>query len=138
VEDLHQLHQFPLWCKEQNVENWLPQGLQLRCRQVFVSAEAEPSRLQNDVMESLQTLQGINHVEEEVQTKIGYSLDAAVVFQGNPIGVEADGPFHFVGQLQSPNGATLLKRRQLRAMEGWKLVAIQYWEWNDIDKGNES
>ena len=76
-------------------------------------------------------------VEEEVlTTNSGYSIDAVVTFRGERIGVEVDGPAHFVGQSQSPNGATVLKHRQLRALEDWKLVIIPYWNWNEMDKGS--
>jgi RAP domain/FAST kinase-like protein, subdomain 2 len=137
IEGIFQLHQFQLWCKEQNMENWLPPKLQLQCLESFVSADVKPSFLQNNVIESLRTLQGgVSLIEEEVSTQSGYSLDAVVVFQGIQIGVEVDGPFHFVGRSQSPNGATLLKHRQLCALEGWKLASIPYWEWNELDKGS--
>jgi RAP domain len=55
--------------------------------------------------------------------------------------VEVDGPSHFVGQSsQVPTGATVLKRRQLQKLEqGWmKLVAIPYWEWDEIDTGSNT
>jgi beta-xylosidase len=40
-----------------------------------------------------------------------------------------DGPSHFVGR--KPNGATLLKRRQLRHL-GWRLVSFRYWDWQEL------
>jgi RAP domain/FAST kinase-like protein, subdomain 1 len=135
--ELCQLHQFQLWCIEQTGASWFPNELSQQCRQAFVSAEAAPSWLQNEVMESLRTTQGVSLVEVEVSTPSGYSLDAVVVFHGNRNnGVEVDGPFHFVGQSKSPNGATLLKRRQLSTLEGWKLITIPYWEWDAIDTGS--
>ena len=73
---------------------------------------------------------------EVLTTKSGYSLDAVVMFRGEKIGVEVDGPTHFVGRSQSPYGKTVLKRRQLHALEGWRLVAIPYWEWKANDKGS--
>jgi RAP domain/FAST kinase-like protein, subdomain 1 len=119
VEEVRQLHQFHLWCHE-----------------AFVSEEAVSSLFQNNVVETLRTLPDVSQVEVEVLAESGYNLDAVIVYQGERIGVEVDGPFHFVGSpsSQSPNGATLLKRRQLRALEGWKLVAIPYWEWEEIEK----
>jgi RAP domain len=135
VEGISQLHQFQLWCKEQTGASWLPDELRTLCRQVFVCAEAEPSQLQNDVAAALRAVQGVSQVQEEVLTQCGYSLDAAVVFQGNRIGVEVDGPSHFVGRSHSIKGSTLLKHRQLRALEDWKLVTIPYWEWNAINTG---
>jgi RAP domain/FAST kinase-like protein, subdomain 1/FAST kinase-like protein, subdomain 2 len=137
VENIGQLHQFQLWCQEQTGASWFPDKLSQQCRQVFVSAEAKPSRLQNHVVESLRALEAVSQVEVEVSTKSGYSLDAVVMFRGERIAVEVDGPSHFVGgQSRSANGATVLKHRQLRALEGWNLVTIPYWEWNAIDTGS--
>ena len=102
-----------------------------------MSADSVPSRLQNDVVAALRRLRDVSHVQVEVVTQSGYSLDAVIVFRGNRIGVEVDGPSHYVGQTQSPNGATLLKRRQLRTLEGWTLVTIPYWEWYAIDTGSD-
>jgi RAP domain len=70
----------------------------------------------NNVVAALADLQDVTCVEVEVPTSIGYRLDAVVVFQGNRIGVEVDGPSHYVGRSESLNGATLLKHRQLRAL----------------------
>jgi RAP domain/FAST kinase-like protein, subdomain 2 len=134
VDTLCQLHQFHLWCKERHGPSWFPDELSQRCWEAFVSTKTEQSRLQNDVVEALQTVRGVSHVEVEVSTDSGYSLDAVVGFQGNRVGVEVDGPFHFLGQSQSPNGATVLKHRQLRALESWKLISVPYWEWGEIGK----
>jgi RAP domain len=102
----------------------------------FVSQKGTSSQFQNDVVASLVTLQKVSHVQAEFHTKIGYSLDAVIVYRGNRIGVEVDGPFHFVGcRSQTPNGNTVLKQRQLRTLEGWKLVSIPYWEWDEICDG---
>ena len=69
---------------------------------------------------------------EEVRTAQGYSLDAVVVVAGCEVAVEVDGPSHFVGRV--PTGATALKQRQLRAA-GWALLAVPYWEWNEMGGG---
>ena len=37
---------------------------------------------------------------------------------------------------QVPTGATVLKRRQLRAA-GWSLVVVPYWEWNALGREND-
>jgi RAP domain len=137
IEELGQLHQLQLWYREQTgATSWYPDELIKRCQQAFVSAEASPSRLQKDVEAALGKLQDVSCVEVEVSTVSGYTLDAVVTFRGERIGVEVDGPAHFVGQSQSPNGATVLKHRQLRALEDCKLVTIPYWNWNEMDKGS--
>ncbi len=56
----------------------------------------------------------------------GYSLDLVVEWRDERLGVEVDGPSHFVGR--EPNGTTLLKRRQLRHL-GWRLVSATHWKW---------
>ena len=63
-------------------------------------------------------------------------MDALVTLNnGERIAVEVDGPSHFLGRSQQPNGATLLKRRQLRHFE-WRLVSVPYWAWdrNEIEE----
>jgi ribonuclease HI len=140
-EDLCQLHQLQLWCKEQTgaQASWFPDELSQRCQAAFVSAEVELSCLQNNVVAALGKLQDITSVEVEVSTNSGYSLDAVVVFLGKKIGVEVDGPSHFVGQSQSPNGSPILKRRQVRALEkSLKLISVPYWEWIAIKKQGSS
>jgi hypothetical protein len=42
---------------------------------------------------------------------------------------------HFFGQV--PTGATVLKRRQLRAA-GWALLPVPYWEWNALGKSPDA
>jgi RAP domain len=138
VEEIHQLHQFQLWCQEQTGASWYPDELSRLCRLSFVSAATEPSRLQNDVVTTLGKLQDVSCVEVEVSTKSGYSLDAIVTFRGERIGVEVDGPSHFVGRSQSPKGSTILKLRQVRVLESLKLVSVPYWQWNGIDKGSST
>ena len=49
-------------------------------------------------------------LEEEFLTQSGYRLDALVQVDGKKIGVEVDGPSHFVGRKLT--GGTILKRRQ--------------------------
>ena len=51
--------------------------------------------------------------------------------EGREVALEVDGPHHFVGR--TVNGATALKRRQLRAA-GWPLLSVPYWEWNELEK----
>lgn len=62
----------------------------------------------------------------------GYTLDWLVQWRGVSLGVEVDGPRHFLGR--RPSGATALKRRQVRAF-GTPLVSIPYWEWDGMRDG---
>ena len=61
----------------------------------------------------------------EIHTAEGYSVD--IILPERRIALEVDGPHHFT-QHGKPTGATVLKRRQLRAT-GWSMVAIPYYEW---------
>jgi RAP domain len=139
VEKLRQLHQLKLWSQEQAGISWYPDPLSLRCREVFASIKVEPSRKQNDIVNSLRALENVSHVEQQVQAKeSGYILDAVIVYRGIEIGVEINGPSHFVGRSQTPNGRTILKHRQVRAYDSsLKLVSVPYWEWDAIDAGSD-
>ena len=125
--DLHlrQFHQYSLWLDERSLP-WprLPEALAARCHAAFCAVEGRPSRLQRDVVASLKKL-GLEP-QEEVRTSHGYSLDAVMRVDGRDVAVEVDGPSHFVGR--QPTGATMLKRRQLRAF-GWPLLSVPFWEW---------
>ena len=108
----------------------MPPDVRERCRQAFASEDASPSQLQRNVAAALKDL-GLR-VREEVRTAEGYSIDVVVATaDGHEVGVEVDGPSHFVGTSRTPNGATLLKRRQLRAA-GWALLPVPYWEWDAL------
>jgi hypothetical protein len=131
-KQLSQLHQFHLWCKENNAADWFSDELKSRCRDAFVSPKNKTSRFQEHVVASLGSLPEVSQVQEEVRTKVGYSLDAFIVYRGDRVGVEIDGPSHFVGRSSTPTGSTVLKHRQLRALEGWKLISIAYREWDEI------
>ncbi|KAL7523151.1 hypothetical protein ACHAXR_000043, partial [Thalassiosira sp. AJA248-18] len=71
---------------------------------------------------------------EEVLTKGGYRLDALVSVNGSKVGIEVDGPTHFVGR--KPTGSTILKHRQVTRLEGIPIVSVPYWEWDDLEKDN--
>ena len=64
----------------------------------------------------------------------GYSIDAVVEVNGKTVGVEVDGPSHFIGDSRSLLGRTILKRRQVPAIDGIELVSVPYWEWNMLGK----
>ena len=58
------------------------------------------------------------------------SIDESVHMNGEKIGVEVDGPTHFLGK--KPKGHTLLKRRQVAAIDGIRVLSVPYWEWNKL------
>ena len=117
---------------ERGRSDWRPSDPLLeRCRAAFGS-EGRPSQMQRNVGVALASLE--LRLEEEVVLHEGYSLDFVVVWRGERVGVEVDGPFHFIDH--EPNGATQLKRRQLRHL-GWRLVSVPYWEWDEVDASSQ-
>lgn len=134
---LCQLHQWNIWRKEiaGNDANYsaLPTHIEKRCYEEFTNQALQSSELQRDVMSTL-TLMGIE-VDEEVRTQSGYSLDAVVCgVNGASIGLEVDGPHHFVDR--KPTGSTILKHRQVAAIDGMPCISVPYWEWNDLGQSS--
>lgn len=78
-------------------------------------------------------------VREEVTTDEGYSVDLIVEYDDDGegegrirrIGVEVDGPSHYIGKTQRPTGGTSLKQRQLERLGGLRMVSVPYWEWHE-------
>jgi hypothetical protein len=131
TEGYFQLYQWQLWQEEVKSGINLPPALCEKCRQAFISRLPQPSRLQNDVISVLSSI-GMSP-EEEVLTPSGYRLDAQVEVNGEKVGIEVDGPSHFVNQ--DPTGSTLLKRRQVNNLDYIPIVSVPYWEWNKL--GND-
>ena len=127
IENMRQLHQWRLWhTGERGRSERLPCAALLeRCGTAFTREEGRPSQTQLQVGAALVSL-GLRP-EEEVRLAEGYSIDLVVKWRGKRVGVEVDGPSHFVGR--EPTGAMLLKRRQLRHL-GWRLVSGLYWKWD--------
>jgi hypothetical protein len=126
-QNLCQLQQWRLWhAGERGCSHGLPSDTLLkRCRAALASVERHPSGLQRQVGAALTSL--VLRLEKEVVLHEGYSLNFVAEWSGERVGVEVDGPSHFA--LREPNGATLLKRRQMRHL-GWRLVSVPYWEWD--------
>jgi hypothetical protein len=129
-EDLRQLHQWQLWQDELKSDINLPPALRDKCRQAFVSESYQSSRFQDDVVSVLSSI-GMS-LEEEVLTCSGYRLDALVEVNGMKIGIEVDGPSHFI--IQEPTGSTILKRRQVSTLDDIQITSVPYWEWNKLGK----
>ena len=132
-EELSQLHQWHLWHSKEKSSVGLPEQLREKCHQVFHEAGTSSSKLQNDVISEL-NLMGLRPVGEFL-TPSGYSLDVLVEFNGKTIGIEVDGPSHYIRGL--PNGATALKRRQVSTIDKIPLVSVPYWEWNRLGNDQE-
>ena len=127
---LFQLYQWHLWQTKENSSAGLPQDLCDRCYQAFISVDPTISKLQEDVVAQLSSI-GLEP-QEEVLVDSGYRIDAIVEVNGKTFGVEVDGPYHFIGRSRSPLGSTILKRRQVPAIDGIELVSVSYWEWNAL------
>jgi len=95
-----------------------------------ISLTANPSRLQDDVISVLASI-GLQP-EEEVLTKSGYHIDALVEANGKKIGIEVDGPTHFVGR--KPTGSMLLKHRQVNTLDEIEVISVPYWEWDSLGR----
>jgi len=130
LENLTQLHQWQLWQEEINSDISLPSSLQKRCYEAFISQEIKQSKLQDDVISILSSM-GLQP-QEEVLMESGYRIDAVVEVNGKQIAVEVDGPSHFIDREMT--GSTILKHRQVAALDRIKVVSVPYWEWNKLKK----
>jgi len=127
--NLAQLHQWSLWHQEIGKDSALPLDWRERCFKAFMGKQGRPSRLQEDVVGMLASLDMVVSVEEQVLNTSGYRLDAVVTLRtGQKVGVEVDGPNRFVGRSQQPTGGTMIKRRQLVSVDGCCVVSVPYWE----------
>ena len=133
LDELTQLYQWQLWQEEIKSSVSLPSSLQQKCYDAFISEDPNPSKLQDDVISQLSSM-GLE-LEEEVLTKSGYRLDAFVEVNGKKIGIEVDGPTHFIGR--NPNGSTILKHRQIPNLDNIPVVSVPYWEWYEFKKDSD-
>ena len=132
-EALRQLHQWHIWQTKENDAFGLPQEMEKRCYQVFIDSICTVSTLQKNVTNELSAI-GLNPQVEHL-TDSGYSLDALVDIDGQKIGIEVDGPLHFIKS--KANGSTMLKRRQVAAVDLIAMVSVPYWEWNQLENADK-
>jgi len=136
IENLCQLHQWQLWQDEITSDISLPESLQMKCYEAFVSEDPRPSRSQDDVVSILSSSMGLQP-QEEVLMESGYRIDAIVEVNGEQIAVEVDGPSHFIGRSRELTGSTILKHRQVAALDGMRVDSVPYWEWDELNKDSE-
>eukprot|EP00986_Skeletonema_menzelii_P021150 scaffold33403_cov148-Skeletonema_menzelii.AAC.3 len=127
-QGLRQLHQWNLWRKELKSDIVLPIDLGSRCFNEFSKQSLITSDLQKQVVSVLHSVRF--NVDEEVQTNSGYFLDATFINNGKVIGLEIDGPSHFIGKKKKGN--TILKKRQVANIDHIPIISVPYWEWNDL------
>ncbi len=132
---LCRLHQWNLWQTKEKMRPGLPTYLQEICYKAFIAAEIHSSAFQDEVVCELSSI-GLEPKEEVVMDS-GYSIDALVTVDGKTVGIEVDGPSHFIGKSRSPLGGTILKRRQVQAIDGIELVSLPYWDWDNIGTDTE-
>lgn len=51
--------------------------------------------------------------------------------KGTKVGIEMDGPSHFVNR--ESTGSTPLKRRQVSSLDDVHIVSVLYWEWDKLE-----
>jgi hypothetical protein len=125
-----QLYQWHLWQTGELSHAGLPEELRERCYQSFTTCDTTISPFQKDVVRELTSID-LKPVEEFLAPS-GYSIDALVEINGKSIGVEVDGPSHFINK--KPTSKTMLKRRQITAIDKIPLVSVPYWEWEKLGK----
>jgi len=132
IENFRQLHQWHLWQTKEKSNSRLPVDFQEKCYDIFISEDPKVSKLQNDVVAQLSHI-GLDP-KEEILMGSGYRIDVLVEVNGKTIGVEVDGPHHFIRKGRSPLARTILKRRQVPPIDGIELVSVPYWNWDKLGK----
>ncbi|KAJ1474736.1 RAP domain-containing protein [Baffinella frigidus] len=144
-----QLHQWLLSCELDLVSGaYFPSGVARvkqemgkDCLQAFSGQATHDSQLQRDVAAVLRRAVSEVEIKEEYRdARSGHSIDVLVrrrsAAGSTEWAVEVDGPTHFLGGGRTPNGSTLLKRKQLGQM-GYTVVPVPFWEWDAL-RGEEA
>jgi hypothetical protein len=126
---LRQLYQWHIWQKYEKSNAGLPEKLVEICHNAFINSGFKYSSFQKSVHLELVSM-GLNPVEEYI-TPSGYKIDALVQINDTKVGVEVYGQSRFIDKKLT--GRTLLKRRQITAIDKIPLVYVPYWEWNELD-----
>jgi very-short-patch-repair endonuclease len=111
----------------------IPATLRVESQGAFALAARDTytSKLQKEVARVLRSI-GVVFEEEVILADAGY-YTADIACLHDRLLFEVDGPFHFaedaLGQAWVPNGATMMKRRHLRA-SGYRLVSLPFFEWD--------
>jgi hypothetical protein len=104
------------------------------CLQAFCRQTTQESEFQQGVAAAVRSALPEVEIEEEFRdARSGYSIDILVrrrsAAGSTKWAVEVDGPTHFLQDGLTPNGSTLLKRKQLGQL-GYKVVPVPFWEWD--------
>jgi hypothetical protein len=106
---------------------------------VFSEKTTSESQLQKDVSAFLKVAVPKVQAQKEFRDpRSGYNIDilvrqqsAAGSLEWAEWAVEVDGPTRFLKDGRTPNGSTLLKRRQLVQL-GYTVVEMPFWEWEAL------
>ena len=131
---LAQLYQWHIWQQKERSNPGFPPAFVAKCHDAFTSQKLNGSVLEMDVFAVVCSMRSIK-VKERQRTPSGYSVDIVVQVNGKQIGIEVDGPSHFIGRL--PTGNALLKGRHITTVDKMKLVSIPYWEWDELGKDDK-
>lgn len=104
-----------------------PPEMVVKLRAAFSGAPAKASRSQEECSAALHRI-GWPHADEHFTVE-GHSIDMANV--ATRVGVEFDGPTHYLNDASTLNGTTGFKKRLLQA-EGWTIVSIKYSDWDRV------
>ena len=132
VEGLSQLHQWQLWQTERASSVQLPGRLSEKCRDAFVSQVTGYSKLQDQVVSVLSRMDFDDVLEEYRTRNTGYTLDALVSHDTVKIGIEINGPYHYIGG-RNLNGGSKLKLRQVSSVDRIRVVSVPHYEWEQLD-----
>jgi hypothetical protein len=129
-EHLSRLHQWHIWQTVEKSRAGLPECLKERCHKLFISRSRTKSIFQPSILAVLSSI-GLES-KGSVLEKSGYGIDALVKVNGRAVGLEVSGGFHFIGQTRSLLGSTILKRRQIAAVDNIDHISVPYWEWYSV------
>eukprot|EP00984_Skeletonema_dohrnii_P032883 scaffold27917_cov78-Skeletonema_dohrnii-CCMP3373.AAC.3 len=126
---LSRLHQWHLWQTKEKIRGGLPEDLRERCHKLFVERARTKSKFQHSIATTLSSM-GLELKETVLDS--GYGVDALVVVNGKAVGIEVDGQFHFIGWTNSLLGNTVLKRRQITAVDRIEHISVTHWKWTNL------
>lgn len=127
--ELRQLYQWHLWQAKEKKRGGLPKDLRDKYHNVFIESARKESKYQHSI---LMTLSSMGLQSNETVLGSGYGIDALVLVNGRKVGIEVDGQCHFIGDTNSLLGHTILKRRQIRAVDSIKHLSVTHWKWTNL------
>lgn len=87
-----------MWQTKEKSRAGLLLELQESCYKAFISKDPTASKFQDDVVARLSSI-GLEP-KEEVLIDSGYRIDSIVKVNGKTVGVEVDGPSHFIAMIE--------------------------------------